>query len=99
VGPEAPLVNGVVDIFKKHNLTIFEPSAAAAKLEGSKVYMKYILKKYNIPTAAFIETSNEKEAHDCNEAMNLPIDVKADGPCAGKGVIIAHSKDEAKTAV
>ncbi|WP_152020165.1 phosphoribosylamine--glycine ligase [Aliarcobacter butzleri] len=99
VGPEAPLVDGVVDIFKKHNLTIFGPSAAAARLEGSKVYMKNILKKYNIPTAAFIETSNEKEAHDFIETMNLPIVVKADGLCAGKGVIIAQSKDEAKTAV
>ncbi|WP_323660018.1 phosphoribosylamine--glycine ligase [Aliarcobacter butzleri] len=99
VGPEAPLVDGVVDIFKKHNLTIFGPSAAAARLEGSKVYMKNILKKYNIPTAAFIETSNEKEAYDFIETMNLPIVVKADGLCAGKGVIIAQSKDEAKTAV
>ena len=99
VGPEAPLVDGVVDIFKKHNLTIFGPSAAAARLEGSKVYMKNILKKYNIPTAAFIETSNEKEAHDFIETMNLPIVVKADGLCAGKGVIIAQSKNEAKTAV
>ncbi|MFY4810681.1 phosphoribosylamine--glycine ligase [Aliarcobacter butzleri] len=99
VGPEAPLVDGVVDIFKKHNLTIFGPSAAAARLEGSKVYMKNILKKYNIPTAAFIETSNEKEAHAFIETMNLPIVVKADGLCAGKGVIIAQSKDEAKTAV
>jgi phosphoribosylamine--glycine ligase len=99
VGPEAPLVDGVVDIFKEHNLTIFGPSAAAARLEGSKVYMKNILKKYNIPTAAFIETSKEKEAHDFIETMNLPIVVKADGLCAGKGVIIAQSKEEAKTAV
>ena len=99
VGPEAPLVDGVVDIFKEHNLTIFGPSAAAARLEGSKVYMKNILKKYNIPTAAFIETSNEKEAHDFIDTMNLPIVVKADGLCAGKGVIIAQSKDEAKIAV
>ena len=99
VGPEAPLVDGVVDIFKQNDLTIFGPSAAAARLEGSKVYMKNILKKYNIPTAAFIETSNEKEAHDFIDTMNLPIVVKADGLCAGKGVIIAQSKDEAKTAV
>ena len=56
------MVDGVVDIFKEHNLTIFGPSAAAARLEGSKVYMKNILKKYNIPTAAFIETSNEKRS-------------------------------------
>jgi phosphoribosylamine--glycine ligase len=98
VGPEAPLVDGVVDIFKKHNLTIFGPSAAAARLEGSKAYMKNILKKYNIPTAAFIETSSEKEAHDFINTMQTPIVVKADGLCAGKGVIIAQSHDEAKEA-
>lgn len=98
VGPEAPLVDGVVDIFKEENLTIFGPSSAAAKLEGSKVYMKNILKKYNIPTAAFLETNNEKEAHDFIDTMSEPIVVKADGLCAGKGVIIAQSKDEAKTA-
>ena len=98
VGPEAPLVDGVVDIFKENGLTIFGPSRAAAQLEGSKVYMKNILKKYNIPTAAFIETTNEKEAHDFIDTMNEPIVVKADGLCAGKGVIIAQSKDEAKNA-
>lgn len=98
VGPEAPLVDGVVDIFKEENLTIFGPSSAAAKLEGSKVYMKNILKKYNIPTAAFLETNNEKEAHDFIDTMSEPIVVKADGLCAGKGVIIAQSKDEAKKA-
>lgn len=98
VGPEAPLVDGVVDIFKENGLVIFGPSAAAARLEGSKAYMKNILKKYNIPTAAFIETSNEKEAHDFIDSMNIPIVVKADGLCAGKGVIIAQSKEEAKQA-
>ncbi|RXJ89244.1 phosphoribosylamine--glycine ligase [Arcobacter sp. CECT 8983] len=98
VGPEAPLVDGVVDIFKEHGLTVFGPSRAAAQLEGSKVYMKNILKKYNIPTAAFIETTNEKEAHDFIDTMSEPIVVKADGLCAGKGVIIAQSKDEAKKA-
>jgi len=100
VGPEAPLVDGVVDIFKKENLTIFGPSAAAAQLEGSKVYMKNILKKYNIPTAAFIETSSQNEANNFIDSMNkTPIVVKADGLCGGKGVIIANSKDEAKDAV
>ncbi len=98
VGPEAPLVDGVVDIFKEEGLTIFGPTKAAAQLEGSKVYMKNILKKYNIPTATFIETTNEKEAHDFIDTMSEPIVVKADGLCAGKGVIIAQSKDEAKKA-
>jgi len=100
VGPEQPLVDGVVDIFKENGLTIFGPSAAAARLEGSKVYMKNILKKYNIPTAAFIETSSKDEAYNFIDSMTkTPIVVKADGLCAGKGVIIALSKDEAKEAV
>jgi len=100
VGPEQPLVDGVVDIFKENGLTIFGPSAAAAQLEGSKVYMKNILKKYNIPTAAFIETQNKDEAFNfINSMTKTPIVVKADGLCAGKGVIIAMSKEEAKEAV
>ncbi len=94
------LVDGVVDIFKKYELTIFGPSRQAAQLEGSKAYMKNILKKYNIPTAAFIETSNKQDAYDFIDGMkNLPIVVKADGLCGGKGVIIAQSKEEAKKTV
>jgi len=100
VGPEQPLVDGVVDIFKENGLTIFGPSAAAAQLEGSKVYMKNILKKYNIPTAAFIETTDKNEAYRFIDTMTkTPIVVKADGLCGGKGVIIANSKEEAKEAV
>ena len=100
VGPEGPLVDGVVDIFKKYELTIFGPSKEAAQLEGSKAYMKNILKKYNIPTAAFIETSNKQDAYDFIDGMkNLQIVVKADGLCGGKGVIIAQSKEEAKKTV
>ena len=100
VGPEGPLVDGVVDIFKKYELTIFGPSKEAAQLEGSKAYMKNILKKYNIPTAAFIETLNKQDAYDFIDGMkNLPIVVKADGLCGGKGVIIAQSKEEAKKTV
>ena len=97
VGPEAPLVDGVVDIFKAQGLTIFGPSKEAAQLEGSKVYMKNFLKKYNIPTAEFIETSSYDKASDFIDTMkNTPIVVKADGLCGGKGVIIAQSHDEAK---
>ena len=100
VGPEDPLVKGIVDVFKSHGLTIFGPSKEAARLEGSKVYMKNFLKKYNIPTARYIETSDAKEAYDFIDKMDkLPIVVKADGLCAGKGVIIAQSKDEAKKTV
>ena len=100
VGPEAPLVEGIVDVFKKHGLTIFGPSKDAARLEGSKVYMKNFLKKYNIPTAKYIETSDKEKAFEFIDKMDkLPIVVKADGLCAGKGVIIAESKEDAKKAV
>lgn len=100
VGPEQPLVEGVVDIFRSHDLVVFGPTKAAARLEGSKVYMKNILKKYNIPTAAFIETSSKEEAFGFIDTMTkTPIVVKADGLCAGKGVIIAQSHQEAKDAV
>lgn len=99
VGPEAPLVDGVVDIFKSQGLTIFGPSKEAAKLEGSKVYMKNFLAKYNIPTAKYIETSSIEEAFKFTDTLNAPIVVKADGLCGGKGVIIAQNHDEAKVAI
>ncbi len=95
VGPEDPLVNGIVDVFKEQGLTIFGPSKAAAQLEGSKVFMKNALKKYDVPTAKYIETTSLEEAKEFISTMSEPIVVKADGLCAGKGVIIAQSKDEA----
>jgi len=99
VGPEAPLVDGVVDIFKAKGLTIFGPSKEAAQLEGSKVYMKNFLAKYDIPTARYIETEHIETAFKFIETLTAPIVVKADGLCGGKGVIIAMSHDEAKKAV
>ncbi len=99
VGPEAPLVDGVVDIFKAKGLTIFGPSKEAAQLEGSKVYMKNFLAKYEIPTARYIETGLIEEAFKFIMTLEAPIVVKADGLCGGKGVIIAMSHDEAKKAV
>jgi len=99
VGSEAPLVDGVVDIFKSHSLTIFGPSKEAAQLEGSKVYMKNFLAKYNIPTARYIETASIEDAFKFTETLTAPIVVKADGLCGGKGVIIAQSHDEAKVAI
>ncbi|MDP3588339.1 MAG: phosphoribosylamine--glycine ligase [Sulfuricurvum sp.] len=99
VGPEGPLTDGVVDIFKARGLVIFGPSKAAAQLEGSKVYMKNFLAKYNIPTARYIETAHIGDAFKFIESLTAPIVVKADGLCAGKGVIIAQSHDEAKVAV
>jgi len=99
VGPEAPLVDGVVDIFKAKNLTIFGPSKEAAQLEGSKVYMKNFLAKYNIPTAAYIESDSIEDLFKFTNTLTAPIVVKADGLCGGKGVIIAQSHDEAKKAI
>ncbi len=99
VGPEAPLVDGVVDIFKAHGLVIFGPSKEAAQLEGSKVYMKNFLAKYNIPTARYIETDSIEKAFKFTETLTAPIVVKADGLCGGKGVIIALTHDEAKIAI
>lgn len=99
VGPEAPLVDGVVDIFKSLGLTIFGPSKEAAQLEGSKVYMKNFLAKYKIPTARYIETASIDDAFKFADTLSAPIVVKADGLCGGKGVIIAQNHDEAKVAI
>jgi len=98
VGPEAPLVDGIVDIFRKRDLLIFGSSKDASRLEGSKIYMKNFLKKYKIPTATYIQTDDFKKAQDFIDTLDIPIVIKADGLCGGKGVIIAQSKDEAKRA-
>ncbi len=99
VGPEAPLVDGIVDIFRSYGLTIFGPTKDAARLEGSKVYMKNFLKKYGIPTAKYVESDDKDKLYSFIDTLSAPIVVKADGLCGGKGVIIAKSKDEAKKAV
>ncbi len=96
VGPEAPLVEGIVDVFKARGLTIFGPTAKAAQLEGSKIFMKNFLARHNVPTARYIETSSIEEAYRFIETLEVPIVVKADGLCGGKGVIIAQSHEEAK---
>ncbi len=96
VGPEAPLVDGVVDIFKSRGLNIFGPTKSASQLEGSKIFMKNFLSRHNIPTARYVETKSLEEANSFIDSLNAPIVVKADGLCAGKGVIIAQSRDEAK---
>lgn len=96
VGPEEPLTNGIVNVFKKRNLVIFGPSKEAAKLEGSKVYMKNFLKKYNIKTAKFLSSNNKDEVCKFIDTLSGKIVVKADGLCGGKGVIIANDKSQAK---
>jgi len=95
VGPEAPLVEGIVDCFESHNLTIFGPSAKAAQLEGSKIFMKNFLARHNIPTARYIETDSLEAATEFINELSAPIVVKADGLCGGKGVIIAPTHQEA----
>ncbi len=98
VGPEAPLVDGVVDVFQERGLTIFGPTAAAAQLEGSKIFMKNFLARHNVPTARYIETGSLEEAEAFIETLPTPVVVKADGLCGGKGVIIAPTHAEAKHA-
>ncbi|MGM0622513.1 MAG: phosphoribosylamine--glycine ligase [Campylobacterota bacterium] len=98
VGPEAPLVAGIVDVFEKRGLTIFGPRAKAAQLEGSKIFMKNFLQRHNIPTARYIQTSEYEKACVFIDDLEAPIVVKADGLCGGKGVIIAQSHEEAKAA-
>lgn len=98
VGPESPLVEGIVDIFKKRGLTIFGPTAQAAQLEGSKIFMKNFLARHKIPTAKYVQTDSLEKAYEFINTLNTPIVVKADGLCGGKGVIIAQSHDEAKKA-
>jgi phosphoribosylamine--glycine ligase len=98
VGPEAPLVAGIVDIFKERGLKIFGPSKKAAQLEGSKIFMKNFLARHNIPTARYIETDSIEDAFKFIDSLPTPIVVKADGLCAGKGVIIAPTHDDAKKA-
>jgi phosphoribosylamine--glycine ligase len=99
VGPEAPLAAGMVDEFKKEGLKIFGPSKAAAKLEGSKIYAKEIMKKYDIPTAEFAEFTNEKDAIKYLQNSNIPVVIKADGLAAGKGVVVAQDFEEAEEAI
>lgn len=99
VGPEAPLAAGIVDEFKKEKLRIFGPSKAAARLEGSKIFAKEMMKKFNVPTAKFAEFTDEREAIKYLQDSNFPIVVKADGLAAGKGVVVASEFGEAEEAV
>ncbi|UCH41188.1 MAG: phosphoribosylamine--glycine ligase [Gammaproteobacteria bacterium] len=99
VGPEAPLVAGIVDRFEAAGLTIFGPSAAAAQLEGSKTFTKDFLARHQIPSAAYQSFTEIDAARAYVEKMGTPIVIKADGLAAGKGVIIAQSEDEAEAAI
>ena len=98
VGPEAPLVAGVVDRFNELNLPCFGPSAAAAQLEGSKAFTKDFLARHNIPTADYQSFTELAPALDYIRAQGAPIVIKADGLAAGKGVIVAMTLEEAEQA-
>ncbi|MGD9254770.1 MAG: phosphoribosylamine--glycine ligase [Chromatiales bacterium] len=99
VGPEAPLVDGVVDTFLAAGLKIFGPSRGAAQLEGSKAFTKDFLARHAIPTAAYANFTDVDEALAFLDEVGAPIVVKADGLAAGKGVIVAMTLDEARAAV
>jgi len=99
VGPEVPLVAGVADEFRAQGLAIFGPNARAAAIEGSKSFSKELMKKYNIPTAFFKVCNDLATAKAYVEEKGAPIVVKADGLAAGKGVIVAMTKEEALAAL
>lgn len=99
VGPEAMLVAGIVDEFHARRLRIVGPTHAAAQLEGSKIFAKQFLGRAGIPTAQAVETTSYIEALDSIKKFSPPVVVKADGLAAGKGVVIAHTEQEAREAI
>jgi phosphoribosylamine---glycine ligase len=98
VGPEAPLVDGLVDSLEASGVPSFGPTKAAAQLEGSKAFMKELCRKYAIPTAQSAAFENVEEAHAYIAAQGAPIVVKASGLAAGKGVFLAETVEDAQQA-
>ena len=99
VGPEKPLVNGIVDFLKKNKIKVFGPCKDASQLEGSKIFTKKLCEKYNIPTAKFGIFEDNDNASKFIEKTTYPLVVKADGLASGKGVYICKDKSEAKIAI
>ena len=99
VGPEKPLVDGIVEYFENTKIKIFGPDKISSQLEGSKTFTKKLCKKYKIPTSNFEIFNEEELALDYLSSIQYPIVVKADGLAAGKGVYICKNQDDAKTAV
>src|SRR6266478_2875389 len=99
VGPEAPLADGIVDLFRSRGLRIFGPTQACARLESSKQFAKEFMVRHRIRTAEFSSFDSSSAAHAYIDALGTPIVVKADGLASGKGVIVAMSADEAHRAV
>ena len=98
VGPEKPLVNGIVDHFKGKSIKVFGPDKISSKLEGSKIFTKEICQKNNIPTSRFKICKSLDETIDYLKSVRYPLVIKADGLASGKGVYICNDFDEAKTA-
>jgi phosphoribosylamine--glycine ligase len=99
IGPEAPLVDGIVDYFSERGLRCFGPSAAASQLEGSKAFTKDFLARHNIPSGSYGNFTELEPALDYLRQQGAPIVIKADGLAAGKGVIVAETLDQAEAAV
>ena len=99
VGPEAPLVDGIVDRFQKEGIRIFGPNKYGAQLEGSKVFSKNLMRKLSIPTGEFEVFESPDKAMDYIAKKGVPIVVKVDGLAGGKGVTVATSYDEAAAAI
>lgn len=99
VGPETPLAEGIVDQFSTHGLAIFGPSQKAARIESSKVFAKELMQKYGIPCAWSRSFASYDEARAYIQRQQPPIVIKADGLAAGKGVMVAQTKDEALVAL
>jgi phosphoribosylamine--glycine ligase len=99
IGPEGPLVNGIVDRFQEEQLAVFGPRQNAAIIEGSKGFAKDLMRKYDIPTSAYETFTQYEEAKAYIEKVGAPIVIKADGLAAGKGVVVAMSVEEALSAI
>lgn len=95
VGPEVPLVNGIVDEFEKENLRIFGPNKKCSQLEGSKAFCKDFMIRHNIPTAKYKEYTDLEKAISEIDSFGYPVVIKADGLAAGKGVVISENKEDA----
>ncbi|NMO97423.1 phosphoribosylamine--glycine ligase [Paenibacillus lemnae] len=99
VGPDDPLADGIVDVLEEAGLAVFGPRKNAAEIEGSKTFMKDLLHKYQIPTAAYEKFDNFEQALAYLQSQKAPIVIKADGLAAGKGVTVARTMDEAEQAL
>lgn len=99
IGPEQPLIDGLSNKLRDNHIKVFGPNKEAAQIEGSKSFAKHLMEKYNIPTAEYEEIDNKTAALDYVNECELPIVVKKDGLAAGKGVIIANTREEAIEAV